>query len=133
MVDADDRLNGRWAAVAAAAGMLLVALGTAAVVAPATAAGLFGLPTGAGPGAAFVSVAGVRDVAAGALVVAFAALRRRVAVGVTVLVGAVIPIGDGLTVLRYGPRPAAFMAMHWGSAVACIAIAVAVLRGRTRS
>ena len=113
-------------ALAVAAGLTLVALGLASMVAPVTAARLFGVP--AGGDAAYVTVAGVRDLAAGGLVVAFALLRDRRAVGVSVLVGSVIPIGDGTMALLHSPTPLRFVAMHWGSAVVCLAFAAVLLR-----
>ena len=113
------------AALAVAAGLALVALGVASVVNPSTAARLFGVATG---DATYVTVAGVRDLAAGGLVVAFALIRDRRAVGVTVLVGTVIPFGDGCVALRHAPSPLPFVAMHWGSAVVCLAFAAVLLR-----
>ena len=116
------------ATLSAAAGLVLVALGVAAIVAPVTAARLFGVPaTGDLP---FVAVAGVRDLAAGLLVLAFALLRDRRAVGACVLAGSVIAIGDGTMVLLHGPAPLPFVVLHWGSAVACLAFAAVLLRGR---
>ena len=110
-----------------AAGLTLAGLGVGSIVAPARAAQLFGLPV-ADDEAAFVTVAGVRDLAAGALVLAFALLGDRRAVGVAALAGAAIPVGDGLTVLRHGPSPRPFVALHWGSAVGALALAAVLLR-----
>ena len=120
-------LTTRLTLLTVAAGLVLVGLGVASIAAPGVAARLFGVP--AAGDLPFVTVAGVRDLAAGVLVVAFALLGDRRAVGACVLVGSLIPIGDGSVVLWHGPAPLLFVAMHWGSAVACVAFAAVLLRG----
>ncbi len=123
-------LSVAWSAMSAAAGLALVGLGVAAAVAPATAARLFGVPVTGDAGLAYVTAAGVRDLAAGGLTVAFALRRDRRAVGLTVLVGTLIPVGDGLVALRHSPAPWRCVPLHWGSALACLAFAGLLLRRR---
>jgi hypothetical protein len=77
-----------------------------------------------------VSAAAVRDISVGALALVFALLRDRRAVGLCALLGAIIPLGDGMIVLRNGPAPAPFLPLHWGSALGCLVFAFLVLRPR---
>ncbi len=124
-------LSGPLVAASVSAGLALAGLGVASVVAPAAAARLFGVPADDEAGRAYVTVAGVRDLAAGGLTVAFALLGDRRAVGTTVLVGTLIPVGDGLVSLRHSTKPWRCVPIHWGSAVACLAFAAVLLRPRT--
>ena len=127
-LDPSDSLSPGLTGLSAAAGLSLVALGVGAIARPAAAARLFGVPASTDAGLAYVTAAGVRDLAAGGLTLAFAGRRDRRAVGLTVLLGAAIPIGDGLVTLRHGPAPRRFVLLHWGSAVAAVALAVVLLR-----
>ena len=77
-------------------------------------AGSFGVPLAGGSGDAYMSVAGIRDLFAGFLTLVCALLRDRRAVGLCVLLGAIIPAGDGLVALSHSPTPMRFVPIHWG-------------------
>jgi hypothetical protein len=100
---------------------------------PVRASQLYGVPLSGGPGAAYVSVAAIRDVAFGALTLVFALLRDRRAVGLSILLGALIPLGDGLIVLAKGPSPLAFLPLHGGGVAGCLIFAFLLLRRRGES
>jgi hypothetical protein len=92
------------------------------------AAKAFGVPLSGGGDNAYLSVAAVRDVAFGGLTLAFALLRDRRAVGLCLLLGAIIPLGDGMVVLENSPTPWQFLPVHWGGAAACLGLAFVLLR-----
>ena len=106
----------------------LVMMGVAFCLDPVDAARLFGVPLSGTADGTYVSVAAVRDISVGVLTLAFAVLRDRRAVGLCVLLGAIIPIGDGIIVLRNSATPLHFLPLHWGGAVACVAFAWLLLR-----
>lgn len=88
-------------------------IGISYLVAPEAAATGFGLPQWpTGEAAAFMNLKGVRDVACGALILALLATRQRFALGVGMLVLALIPIGDMATVLSYSGSAAAAFGIH---------------------
>lgn len=101
----------------------LLAVGVGFICDNADAAKLFGVPLSGGSSDTYVSVAAARDVAFGALTFVFTLLRDRRAVGLCVLLGALIPISDGIVVLRHSATPLAFLPLHWGGAVACLIFA----------
>ena len=70
----------------------------------------------------------MRDVAVGCLILVFTLLRDRRAVGVAILLGTIIPLGDGFTVLKYSPTPLRFLPLHWGGVLACFIFAFLLLR-----
>ena len=86
----------------------LIAVGLGFIGDNAGAAQLFGIPLAGVPTDAYVSAAAVRDVAFGALTLVFTLLRDRRAVGLCILLGAIIPIGDGIVVLRHAAHPLTF-------------------------
>jgi hypothetical protein len=91
------------------------------------AASLYGVPLSGGSDDAYLSAAAVRDVAVGVLTLVLALLRDKRAVGIILLVATIIPIGDGLIVLRNSPAPWHFLPLHWGGAVGCLAFALILL------
>ena len=121
------------ALLAIAAGLVLIGLGITSVVAPSAAAKLFGILVADAAGRSYVTVAGIRDLAAGVLVVAFALLRDRRAVGASVAVGTLIPVGDGWVALMHSPTPWQCVPIHWGGAIACVVFAAVLLRPAART
>ena len=111
----------------------LIVIGLAFILDNADAAKLFGVPLTAGSSAPYVSVAAVRDVAVGAITLIFVLLCDRRAVGISILGGAIIPIGDGIVVLRHSSTPLEFLPLHWGGAIACLAFGLFLLRPRADS
>jgi hypothetical protein len=69
----------------------------------------------------------VREVAFGCLVLTFSLLRDRRAVGLSLLFGAIIPMGNAIVVLRNSPTPLAYFPLHVGGAVVCLVLAVILL------
>jgi hypothetical protein len=114
--------------LAGSAGLLL--MGIYFMLDRPTAAALFGVPLSGGSSDVYLVVAAVRDVAFGALALAFALWRDRRAVGLSVLFGAIIPTGDGFVVLMSSPTPAQHLPLHWGGAAACVVFGLYLLRER---
>jgi Domain of unknown function (DUF4267) len=88
----------------------------------------FGVPLQDGTDGTYVTVAAVRDLSVGILALAFALLRDRRAMGLIVLLGSIIPIGDGIVVLLHSPTPLEFLPLHWGGAVGCLIFAFLLMR-----
>lgn len=83
------------------------------LIAPESIATGFGLPEWpTGDAAAFMNLKGVRDTVSGILILALLALGQRFALGVVLLVVALIPIGDMATVLAYDGSTAAAFGVH---------------------
>ena len=109
--------------------LVLIAMGIWFSLDHAGAAKAYGVPLSGGSDNAYISTAALRDIAVGGLTLAFALLRDRRAVGLSLLFGAIIPIGDGLVVLHDSPAPLQFLPLHWGGAGVCLILAVILLRG----
>ncbi len=123
----NNRLASRAFLLALLASLGLIAVGVGFILDHADAARLFGIPLAGAPTDTYVTVAAVRDLAFGALMLVFTLLRDRRAVGLCVLLGAIIPLGDGIVVLRHSATPLAFLPLHWGGMVACVAFAAFLL------
>lgn len=96
----------------------ILSIGISYLIAPEAAATGFGLPQWpTGEAAAFMNLKGVRDVASGVLILALLATRQRFALGVGMLVLALVPIGDMTTVLRYHGSATAAFGIHGLTAV----------------
>ena len=119
-------------AVAAVAfvGVSLLAVGATALVAPETASAMYGVPAGAAPARAYVWATGTRDLAIGAWLLALVALRvRRRVLGASMLVTAVVPVGDALIVLAAGAQNAAALALHGSAVVFFLVVGAWLWRG----
>jgi hypothetical protein len=114
--------------ISVAASLGLIAVGVFFIFDNADAAKLFGVPLSGRSSDAYLNAAAVRDIAFGALTLVFALVRDRRAVGLCVLLGAIIPIGDGLIVMGNSATPLEFLPLHWGGAVACFVFAFIMLR-----
>jgi hypothetical protein len=111
-----------------AGSLLLVGMGVFFACDHAGAAAAYGVSLAGGPDNAWISSAALRDLAFGCLALTFALLRDRRAMGLSLLFGAIIPIGDGIVVLRSSPTPWEFLPLHWGGAVVCLVLAFILLR-----
>jgi hypothetical protein len=109
-------------------GLTLCFIGARFLVVPGTAAAAFGVPL-AGI-AAYAVGKGARDLSVGALLIAFTLLGERRAAALALLLGSVIPVVDGAIVLAWRGAHPGYLAMHWGTAVFCIALGVLQLRRR---
>jgi Domain of unknown function (DUF4267) len=111
------------AALAAMAGVGIMFIGVRYLTAPVASAAGFGFSSQ--PGAdvsAWLNIKGIRDVVSGLVVFALLATGQLHMVGLFVLVAALIPLGDCLTVLRYGGSRALAYGMHGGTALAMVII-----------
>ncbi|WP_437627727.1 DUF4267 domain-containing protein [Sorangium sp. So ce1151] len=109
-------------------GLALCFIGARFLVVPGAAAAGFGVPlTGL---AAYAVAKGVRDLSFGGLLVAFPLLGERRAAALTLLLGAVIPVVDGAIVLAWRGAHPGYLAVHWGTAVLCVALGALQLRRR---
>jgi hypothetical protein len=109
-------------------GLTLCFIGARFLVVPGTAAAAFGVPL-AGL-AAYAVAKGARDLSVGVLLIAFALLGERRAAALALLLGSVIPVVDGAIVLAWRGAHPGYLAIHWGTAVFCIALGVLQLRRR---
>ncbi|WP_157107152.1 DUF4267 domain-containing protein [Nocardia grenadensis] len=93
-------------------------IGISYLITPESIATGFGLPAWpTGDAAAFMNLKGVRDTVSGILILALLALGQRFALGVAMLVIALIPIGDMATVLAYDGSTATAFGVHGLTAV----------------
>ncbi|MFE7800010.1 DUF4267 domain-containing protein [Nocardia sp. NPDC057440] len=93
-------------------------IGLSYLITPETIATGFGLPEWPkGDAVAFMNLKGVRDTASGVLILALLAVRQRFALGIVMLVLALIPTGDMLTVLSWNGSTAAAFGIHGLTAV----------------
>ena len=111
--------------------LAIIAIGTQYIVNPTAATRSFGLPlpeNGANT-VWWLRLKGVRDIASGLLVLSFMAWDAPRAVGVILLVEAVVPLGDMLVILaNRGSRKTAF-GVHGITAVLMILAAMQLVTG----
>jgi hypothetical protein len=117
--------------ISVAGSALLIVMGIVFACDHAGAAMAYGVPLSGGADNAYISSAALRDIAFGGLALTFALLRDRRAMGLCLLFGAIIPIGDGIVVLKNSPAPWEFLPLHGGGAVACLVLAAVLLRRQT--
>lgn len=92
------------------------------------AAATYGVAVSGGTGNAWISSAALRDLAYGGLTLTFTLLRDRRAIGLCLLFGAIIPVGDAIVVLRHSPSPLQYLPLHLGGALVCLVFAAILLR-----
>jgi hypothetical protein len=112
--------------------VLLIVMGIAFACDHAGAASAYGVPLPGGLDNAYISSAALRDIAFGGLALAFALLRDRRAMGLCLLFGAIIPLGDAIVVVRNSPTPWEFLPLHAGGAVVALVLAIIFLRRPSR-
>jgi hypothetical protein len=112
-------------------GLVLIGFGPAALVAPETAAHLFGIPADTPESRAYLLAAATRDVALGAWLLALLAVRvRRRVLAVSVLAIAIVAAGDAANVFMHaGPRGALALGTHLGSLSMLLALGWWLWRG----
>ena len=109
---------------------VFVLLGVLFVFAPRAGAALFGLPAPEGPGLAYVSVIGLRDLAFGLYLLALSRLSTRRAVGTVLGLTVIIPVGDVIFVfLERGFSAPGHLLLH-GASGAIMAASSAWLIGQ---
>lgn len=109
----------------------IIAIGLQYVVRPFTAMRSFGLPVpDSGPNiASWLRLKGVRDIASGLTVLALMMWGPSSAVGLVLLVEAVIPVGDMLVILAANGSKTSAFGMHGVTAVIMIAAALPLIIG----
>jgi hypothetical protein len=109
----------------------IIAIGIQYVARPRAAMRSFGLPLAEdGPNvAAWLRLKGVRDIASGLGVLAFMAWGDPRAVGILLLVEAVIPVGDMLTILTAKGSTRLALGMHGVTAALMASAAVVLMMG----
>jgi hypothetical protein len=113
--------------------LILIAMGIIFTLDHAGAAAGYGVPVSGGTDNSWISSAALRDLAFGCLALTFALLRDRRAMGLTLLFGALIPVGDAIVVLRNSPTPITYLPLHLGGAIGCLVLAGIFLYPSRRS
>ena len=112
-------------AAVALIGIGLLTIGALAIAAPETAALMFGVPTQTTEARAYVWATATRDVAIGCFFLVLLALRvSRPALGVSLIVMALIPIGDFVNVYSNAGQSTMALLLHGGSSVVFLALGV---------
>ena len=107
-----------WLTAAFAAG--IAAIGLLALLVPIHAASMFGVPVKSVDAASWVRIAGVRDIAYGAVMGSLLAFREKRAAGLLILLSIIIPAGDAFSVLA--ATGMCFQVFFHGSSVIFMAV-----------
>lgn len=111
-------------------GAMILFIGFRFLVVPEPAATAYGVPASSrGDASAYLAIKGVRDGVSGLVVIALLATGQLTAVAWFLLVAALIPIGDAVIVLRHGGSKVLAYAMHGGTALVMVAVALMLLLG----
>ena len=112
-------------AAVALIGIGLLTFGALAIAAPETAALMFGVPTQTTEARAYVWATATRDVAIGCWFLVLLALRvSRQALGASLIVMALIPIGDFVNVYSNAGQSTMALLLHGGSSVVFLTLGV---------
>ena len=112
-------------AAVALIGIGLLTIGALAIAAPETAALMFGVPTQTTEARAYVWATATRDLAIGCWFLVLLALRvSRQALGASLIVMALIPIGDFVNVYSNAGQSTMTLLLHGGSSVVFLALGV---------
>jgi len=112
-------------AAVALIGIGLLTIGALAIAAPETAAFMFGVPTQTTEARAYVWATATRDVAIGCWFLLLLALRvSRQALGASLIVMALIPIGDFVNVYSNAGQSTMALLLHGGSSVVFLILGV---------
>ncbi|MFE7721660.1 DUF4267 domain-containing protein [Nocardia rhizosphaerihabitans] len=110
---------------------LILYVGISYLIAPEATASGFGLPAWpSGDAVAFLNLKGVRDAVSGLVILALLATKQRFALGVTMLVTALVPVGDMITVLSWNGSTAAAFGVHGFTAVVVALTGILLIRER---
>ena len=123
MANEPSRLGPFMTTVSVLGSLLLIIMGIVFALDHAGAAMAYGVPVSGGADNAWVSSAALRDLAFGCLALTFALLGDRRAMGLVLLFGAIIPIGDAIVVLRNSAKPLTYLPLHVGGAIGCLIFA----------
>lgn len=111
--------------------LAIIAIGTGYIATPMTMARSFGLPLPEdGPNIPWwLRLKGVRDIAAGLLVLAFMVWGAQREIGIVLLVEAIIPIGDMLLILAAKGSSKSAFGIHGLTAVVMLLAAIPMMIG----
>ena len=111
--------------------LAIIAIGTLYVVNPTSATRSFGLllPENGANIAWWLRLKGVRDIASGLTVLAFMAWGAPRGIGIILLVGAIIPVGDMLLILAAKGSTRSAFGMHAPTAVLMVLTAILMMIG----
>ena len=114
--------------LAAVLGIAVIAMGAAYLIAPTANARGFGLPEWPdGALAAWLNIKGIRDIGMGVAILVLLAVAGPHVMGWYLLVSALVPIGDAVTVLRHRGSKVLAYAMHGGTAAVVVLVAAVLL------
>jgi ABC-type Na+ efflux pump permease subunit len=119
-----------WLSLMVAAGIIFI--GVRFLLSPLVAAEAFGVPLVSGAGVAFSYAKGMRDIFAGLVIFPFLLMGQRRALAWIMLVATIIPVVDGLIVLRFSGFQPRFLSVHWGTALFLALLAFLLFRSRGR-
>jgi hypothetical protein len=122
------RLGPKMFMVSVAGSVLLIAMGLFFALDHHEASHAYGIDLAGGPDNAWISSTALRDLAYGCVTLIFTVLRDRRAVGICLLCGAIIPLGDAVVVIRHSPTPLEYLPLHLGGIAICLALAFILLR-----
>jgi hypothetical protein len=127
------RLSPPLFAISVAGSLSLILIGVFFALNHVVAADAYGVPVSGGVDNTWITSAALRDLAFGCLALTFALLRDRRAMGLCLLFGAIIPIGDGIVVILNNPSPWKNLQLHLGGAAVSLVLAVILLRPAGRN
>jgi hypothetical protein len=112
--------------------LAIIAIGTSYLASPIAATRSFGLPLPeAGPNIPWwLRLKGVRDIAAGLLVIALMLWGSAFDVGLVLLVAAIIPTGDMLLILAARGKMGSALGIHGATALVMLIVSLLILMGR---
>ena len=132
MSQSDDNFGGAsllfWLSLVVAIGIIFI--GARFLIVPLAGADGFGVPLIGGQCVAFAYAKGVRDIFAGLVLFPFLFTGRRRAVAWIMLFATIIPVVDGLIVLRFSGFQPRFLSIHWGTALLIALLAFFLFRNR---
>ena len=106
----------------------IIFIGVRFLLWPRTAADGFGVPAVDGA-KAYLSAKGVRDIVSGLVVITLLIARQRLALGLFLMVAALIPVGDMVIVLRNKGRAAVAFGVHGATAVLLVLVGLGIAVG----
>jgi hypothetical protein len=111
-------------------GLGIIAVGVRYLLAPVASAPTFGLPDWpAEKAVAWLNIKGIRDIVSGLVVLLPLAMGQLHLTGWLMLVAAITPLGDAITILSYRGNKTLAYAMHGGTALVAIATGCVLLLG----
>jgi len=106
----------------------IIFIGARFLLAPGVAAAGFGVPVDpAGNIGAFLDAKGVRDIVSGLVVLALMLTRQKFALGLFLVVAALIPLGDMAIVLTHGGQASVAFGIHLSTAIMLVIVGFGII------